>query len=76
MLNFSPIYANSYNGLLQLCREIDTNTTALIAWADWVERTFTGFDCFNFGYYDRVDLARNTEWNQPGTDLGGEPFQH
>jgi hypothetical protein len=60
-----------YNGLLQLCREIgEANTPALNAWADWVERTFTGFDCFNFGYYDRVDLARNPDWNQPGTDLG------
>lgn len=59
--------------MLQLCQEIgDADTPPLNAWGDWIERTFLGIDCFNFGYYDRVELARNTEWNQPGTDLGGK----
>jgi len=38
--------------------------------ADWIQRTFLGIECFQFGYYERVELARNTEWNQPGTDNG------
>lgn len=63
---------NSYHGLIQLCGELNATTPPLNAWADWIERTFLGTECFNFGYYDRVDLARNTEWNQPGTDNGSK----
>lgn len=59
--------------MIQLCGEIgNANTPPLNAWADWIERTFLSTECFNFGYYDRVELARNTEWNQPGTDNGSE----
>lgn len=59
--------------MLQLCQEIgNTDTPPLNAWGEWIERTFQGIDCFDFGYYDRVDLARNIEWNQPGTEQGGK----
>lgn len=58
---------------MQLCGEIsDPDTPPLNAWADWIQRTFLGIDCFEFGYYDRVDLARNTNWNQPGTNNGSK----
>ncbi|KAJ6632713.1 Dipeptidyl peptidase 2 [Pseudolycoriella hygida] len=72
-IDFFTQYLNiyHYHGLLQICNEIgDANTPPLNALADWIIRTFLGIECFNFGYYDRVDLARNTEWNQPGTISG------
>lgn len=63
----------SYHGLLQLCQDIDTtDVTPLVAFSRWVERAFLGVDCWDFDYYSRTDLLRNTEWNQPGTNNGSE----
>jgi len=72
-IDFFTLHFNNHHhqGLLDLCEAIDTDAPALNAWADWVAQTFLDdIECFDFGYYSRVELASRVEWDQPGTISG------
>lgn len=61
----------SFRGKQNFCRDLrSVNFDVFNSFARWIRFVYGDEQCFNHSYEDRVELAINENWNQPGTNSG------